>query len=142
MTAGLELLTARQFLYAKLAADSTLTGIVSTRIYAELAPEAATFPLVMIIEMSPGNDLRVMGTGRIWSDPLFLVKAVDQTAALTGNLKTLATRIDAVLHGASGSATDGTVWACSRERPFSMAETGPGGIQYRHMGGVYRVLAQ
>ena len=140
MTAGLELLAAREWLYAKLAADATLTGIVSTRIYAEMAPENATFPLIMITEMSPGNDLRVVGTGRIWSDPLFLVKAVDQTASYTGNIKTLAGRIDAVLHGKSGTATDGTVWACVRERGFTMPETGPGGTQYRHLGGLYRVM--
>lgn len=142
MTAGIELLAAREWLYAKLAADATLTGIVGTRIYAELAPENATFPFVLVTEMSPGNDLRVVGTGRIWSEPLFLVQAVDQTASYTGNIKTLATRIDAVLHGSSGPATDGTVWACVRERPFTMPETGPGGVQYRHLGGMYRVLVK
>jgi hypothetical protein len=141
MTAGLELLAAREWLYAKLAGDATLTGIVGARIYAEQAPENATFPLLMVVEQSPGNDLRVVGTGRIWSDPLFQVKAVDQTASYAGNLATLAARIDAVLHGSSGSATNGKVWACARERPFSMAETGPGGEQYRHLGGLYRVMA-
>jgi len=49
--------------------------------------------------------------------------------------------VDAVLHGASGTATDGTVIACVRERAFEMVEM-TDGVQYRHLGGIYRVLAQ
>lgn len=139
MTAGVELLAAREWLYARLAADTALTAVVGSRIYADVGPENATYPLVMVIELSPGNDLRVVGTARIWAAPLFLVKGVSQAASFGGNLKTIATRIDAVLHGASGPATSGQVWACVREQPFSLAETAPGGVQYRHLGGLYRV---
>lgn len=140
MTAGLELLAARQWLYATLAADTLLAAVVAGRIYTEQAPEDATFPLVLLTELSPGDDLRVVGTGRIWADPLFLVRGVAQTASFGGTLVTIAGRIETALNGKAGTATNGRVWSCVRERPFSLAETvTPGGTQYRHLGGVYRV---
>jgi multidrug efflux pump subunit AcrA (membrane-fusion protein) len=53
----------------------------------------------------------------------------------------IAKRIDAVLHAASGSNVDGVIIACTRLRPFQLTEL-TDGVQYRHLGGFYRLLAQ
>lgn len=142
MTAGLETIAMKQFLTTKLTADSALAAVVSTRIYDGVAPAAATFPCVVFQNQSAGGiDVVATGALRIMTDSLFVVKGIARTQSFMGDLKTIATRIDAALHGISGTATDGTVIACVRERAFELIET-TDGVQYRHLGGVYRLLAQ
>ena len=142
MTQGIEILAAKQFITAKLTADTALGSAVSTRIYDSVAPQGAAWPFVVFQNQSGGgNDVAAMGALRIMTDSLFLVKGIEKSSSFMGNLKTIATRIDAALHGTSGTATDGTVIACVRERAFEMIET-TDGVQYRHLGGIYRILAQ
>lgn len=44
-----------------------------------------------------------------------------------------------LLHKRYAVVTGGNVWSTVRRRPFQMSKTGPGGEQYRHAGGVYRI---
>lgn len=136
-----EVLSAEKWIYATLAADVTLTGLVSTRIYADRIPQdvASPFPCVVFSYLT-GRDLRGVGTWRAWSNFLYIVRGVHETEDFSGSLKTIADRIDAVLHGASGSSSEGTVWAAWREEPYRMPEA-TDGRSIAHLGGIYRVLA-
>jgi hypothetical protein len=140
MSAGYELSAASKWLYTTLAADSALAAVVSTRIYADLAPQAAAHPLV-VFQFQGGVDFQAVGAIRIWSNLELLIRGIDQTTTYTANLRTIAKRIDAVLHAASGSNVDGVIIACTRLRPFQLTEL-TDGVQYRHLGGFYRLLAQ
>lgn len=134
-----ETVAAEKWLYSVLAADATLTGAVSTRIYAYTAPESATFPLVLFGQQS-ATDLMGVGPYRIWANMLYVVRGVGETASMAG-VQTIANRIDTVLHAASGSNVDGIVYACVRVQPFALSET-ISGRQFRHLGGIYRLFVK
>lgn len=141
MTLGLEPSAAAQFIYGKLSADTALTAVVSTRIYNQEAPQNATYPFVVFSFLS-GIDYPIAGGGRLWTNMLWLIEVVAKTSSFGGDLKTAAGRLDAALQATSGSVTDGAVSACVREEAFQLAEVGPGGEQYRRLGGRYRIFAR
>lgn len=128
-----------KFLYDQLAGDSALTDVVGQRIYGEMAPDEAAFPYV-VYQFLTGNDLAVINGTRIWSNCTYMVKAIDEAQSYEGDLKTAAGRIDAVLHKQSGSNANGTVYSSVREQPYRMLEPDQG-RQFRHLGGIYRILA-
>jgi len=134
-----EIATVETWLYSVLSDDITLTGLVGSRIYGYVAPRTATYPLV-IYQYQGGRDVAGVGATRILTNGVWLVKGVDHETSLT-TLKAIEGRIDALLHKASGSVADGQVLACVREEPFSLVEV-IDGEQYRHLGGMYRVLVQ
>ena len=130
-----------KWIYETLSGDATITGIMSTRIYRDAAPQGAIMPCIVFQLQSPGNDLNGVGGRRIYNASQWTVKAIAQGGEYSGNLNTLATRIDALLHDKhSAVGSDGQVW-CVRLRPFQMPEI-DNGIQYRHSGGVYEITAQ
>lgn len=141
MTQGLEPIAAAQHIYSVLAADTALTAVVSTRIYHQEAPQGVAYPFVVFSLLS-GIDYPIAGGGRLWSNMLWLIEAVDKTSSFGGNLKTAVGRIDAALQATRSTVTDGVISACVREEAFSLAEVGPGGEQYRRMGGRYRIFAR
>lgn len=134
-----ELAICEQWLTSKLTGDSTIGGIVGTRVYGEVAPEKTAFPYVLFTQQST-SDVMTNGAQRIMNNAVFAVRGVAPKENYA-TLRTLADRIDAVLHKASGQVATGTVVACVRERPFSLDETEKG-VQYRHFGGVYRIYSQ
>jgi hypothetical protein len=138
MSAGMEAEAAEEFLYSRLANDVTLSGLVNG-VFVNIAPQPTIYPLVIIQEMS-GIDYAAVGAYRVWTNFVYLVKVIGQTAS-NGDLKAAVARIDALLHRASGAAGDGTIWACVREQVIRMPEYAPGGQQYRHSGAMYRVYA-
>lgn len=120
-----EIAAAENFIY------DALSGLLSGRVYSGIGK--AEYPQIIIQVQSPGSDLIVVGGNRVWSDPLFLVKAVDKSKTW-GSIATTADAIDAALHNTSG----GVVAWCKRESPFSLIEV-TDGVQYRHLGGLYRL---
>lgn len=130
-----------RWLNTVLAGDTQLAALVGTRIYADLAPGGAALPMV-VYQMQAANDLMVLGSARVWANAVYIVRGVARSLAYGGNLLTIADRIDTVLHAASGSNVEGTIFECVREREFRMTEVGQDGEQYRHMGGMYRILAK
>lgn len=134
-----EVIAAEKWLYTALSANTTLTGIVDTRIYADVAPATAAFPLVLYAQLS-AVDLRPMGPERIFTNMLYLVRGVGETASKTA-VEGIADAIEAALHAASGTTVEGVVYACVRERPFVFAETIKDRT-FRHLGGVYRIYAK
>lgn len=138
-----ELFAAETWLYSVLAADASLAAVVGERIYSEQAWQTDPLPAMPIVlfQMLSGNDLRGVGAVRVWVDAVYVVRGISDEDGYGGSLKTIADRIDAVLHAASGSNAEGTVVECVRDRPFKMPETINGRV-YRHLGGVYRLHVQ
>ena len=139
-----EVSLAAKWIFDTLKADTALTAVLSggaAGIYQDLAPAGAGFPYVMFFLMDPGDTLNTTGTSQviIWQPTLWLVKGVVKAASYGSPLSTIETRIFTALHKKQATVTGGSVWSAVRVRPFQMAETGPGGEQYRHAGGVYRV---
>lgn len=141
MTVISEITRIEKWIYGLLSGDGTIAGIVGTRIYAGIAPASATFPCIVYLPLSAGEDVRGPGATRIWAAPLYLVKAITQGGSVAA-LQTLVDRIDALLHGQKGGTADATIQYCVRERPFRMTTVeAPGNTVYQHLGGEYRVAA-
>ncbi len=129
----------RAFIFTTLTNDPTLAGLIGNRAYHGVAPAQAQYPFVVFQMLSAGNDLLGVGTARIWSAPLFIVKAVCKGSS-TGPVEPVANRIDQLLHSAAGTVTNGVIWECVRERPFDLP-TNENGVVYQQLGGEYRFLA-
>jgi hypothetical protein len=124
---------AEQFILAALSAAPAVAG---GRIYQGIAPQGSAFPYV-VYQFQGGADLDTLRVVRVWADLVYLVKAVTNASGFAP-VRAIANEVDARLHGASGAATDGYVDACVREQPFQLTEA-DGGVNYRHLGGVYRL---
>lgn len=125
-----ELVDVENWLYGRLASNQA--GVAS-RVYSTVAPLEAAYPLI-VYQLQAVRDLTAVGARRVWSDGLWLVRAVGRDGTYV-DLEVMAEAIDTQLHGKSGTG----VQACVREQPFSMTEV-VDGQQYRHLGGIYRIL--
>lgn len=133
-----EIVTADRWLKSVLGSDATLAAL-TPKVYKLPAPQGAQLPYAAF-NMLSAVDLQAVGTARVWSDMLYVVRAIFETNTLGGNLELAANRIDVLLQAASGSASSGVVWACVREQPFEMEENNAG-QELRHLGGIYRIFA-
>lgn len=136
----IEIVFVNQWLYTLLSGDATMTSLVGNRIYDSIAPVGVAFPLVLF-NFQGGSDVSVVGGVRVMNSGLYQVKAVVQSGSNASALP-IANRIDALLHRATGSAPGGLILASVREQPIAYPEVSKEGIQYRHLGGLYRVIAQ
>lgn len=132
-----EILSAEQWLYNVLSADVQLMA-KATGVYSGVVSPEATFPLVYITLQRQDADLITNGAHRVWATLHYAVRGVGETGSWGGDLATIADRIDAVLHAASGSSSEGTVYECVREQPLAIVEQADG-RQFRHLGGLYQL---
>lgn len=136
-----EIVLVDKWLYGVLSADSMLAGLVSTRIYSYLTPTGAGFPSI-VYAYQGSMDVVAVGGIRIMNSGMYLVKAITQDNSMVGAAKSIADRIDALLHGQQfGVVTGGIVLACVREYPIAYVEY-LNGLRYNHCGGIFRVIAQ
>ena len=122
-------------------ADPTVAQLVGGRIFDTPPPEGTQYPYI-IYNMSSVNDVRGVGTQRIMSDTIYIVKAVASTEQ-TRRLAELAGAMDAALTLTQPAAVGliGTVHSSVRERPVKFNEY-TGGNRYSHRGGEYAIVAQ
>lgn len=105
-------------------------------VWSEVIPPKAALPAVRFTDLAP-HDSNSLSGSRILVSGLYLV-------VVTGDVKDYkplvpaADRLDTILHGARGHASPVWVLSCVRESPFKQTDT-DGDVQYRHLGGVYRV---
>ena len=135
-----ELLGTDDLIRDLLVADATLAGLVGTRIYPDQAVQGAAFPYVIFTFLS-GEDTEVIGGFRVYTDPLYLVKAVTVDSNYT-RAGQIFDRIDTVLQRASGTRAEHgiVVQSITRERTTRYPETPPQGTTIRHYGGQYRLF--
>lgn len=136
----IEVARALEWIYATLAADTDIDNLVDGRIYDGLAPQGAAYPLI-VFNHQGGADARGVGVYRAFDNSIYQVKAVTQAESYSTATE-IADAIDAALQGASGTADGGYIGPCVREQTLMLIELGKGGIQYRSVGGLYRLAAQ
>jgi hypothetical protein len=138
VTAGLEAVAGEEFLYSTLTGDATLMTQLTGGVWNTQADEGTAYPLLVFQFMS-GIDFAAVGAERIWTNMLYLVKVIAEGAAFDA-MNAAAARVDQLLHRASGSASDGTVWSCTREQIIRLPDS-VAGSQFRQAGGIYRLYA-
>lgn len=127
------------WLYATLSGDPALAGLVSGRISGTLSVDTLAVPYVTFL-MQSSRDIAGVGGTRISTDNLYAVKAVAQTGTWD-DVNAIAQRIDALLHRPSAVMTQGSgSLSCIREQIIQYPEVEEG-LQYRHLGGIYRIRA-
>lgn len=129
-------------LKAHAAFDTISTGL-SQRVYPQVAPDGVKYPFIVYQAQTPPHDVRGVGPNRVMVDTLYVVKAVAQVASYDA-LAATAHEIDAVMTQGEPQTVPGnlgTILCSMREDGFSLTESESGTL-YRHLGGVYRVLAQ
>lgn len=127
-----ESLRADTFIVERLKADAALTAKVAGRIYADVAPQSAFYPFIVFSEVSNFESLAA-GGDKVMARPLYQVKVLDRSTSWQGDIRTVADRVDAVLHKSAGAAgTDGYMVGILREATFRTVEVNPdNGEQYR-----------
>jgi hypothetical protein len=129
----METISISAWLYETLAGNAVGVG---DRVHEGAAPEGTTYPLI-VFDLYSGSDTMGVGPARILVDSRWMIKAVDRSQSFT-NLKTIVDAIDNLLHGATPYANG--VLGAVREQPVQFVEE-IDGVQYRYLGGIYRILA-
>lgn len=134
---------ADRFIFTSLTADSALTVVIGSKVYGAIVwPQTpAPPPPYVIYQMQSAVGLRTIGVHRVWSNMLFLIRGVVEGNSYGGASKTMADRIDAVMHAASGTNVDGVMHACVWQSPFRLPEVTDGKI-YLHAGSMFRIYAR
>lgn len=127
----------RSAIYARLAGDATLTGLLSsaTAIYHQVAPQSAATPFI-VFHRQAGDPVWQFDGAHVQHD-LWLVKAIDR-ASSASRAEDIAARIDTILTDAPLAVTGRVLLAVYRESDVSYPETSDGGT-YRHEGAQYRL---
>lgn len=129
---------AERWLFLQLTSDATITGIVSNRVYANIAPKSVTtYPLVTFTLLSQPGEIYGNEATIIWSKLMYLVKAIGEGSSATA-LQTLVDRIHTVLHAQHGATSDARIDYCVRRRGFRMVSV-EGDKQFQHLGGEYEL---
>jgi hypothetical protein len=133
-----ETLIAERWLMSVLSNDATLTGLIAGRVYGYVAPDVAGLPFVVFKYLDGADEIGI-GATRLHSTLLYTVEAVIEGESFVA-LETIVNRIDVLLHGNHDVAvTGGSLVECLRQRPVATAEVIEGGVQYRHLGGIYQL---
>lgn len=149
-----EAVLVKQWLYGLLAGDASIVTAVGKHpvsgvpnIYDKIAPEGATYPLI-VFSTDFSQDARGGFGGRLFVRGALVVRAINQ--GTDGQpLWAIADRIDALLQTGDTlpAATNLpqsklVIMGCTREMPLDTSEIDSGvGVQYNYLGGRYKLLA-
>lgn len=129
------LAAANQYVYGKLMGDATLVGLVGGRVYADVAPESAEWPLVTFQPLAAPVTL-ANGGNKVLAQITYRIKAIGKGTSFAP-IAAVADRFDVCLGQASGSY--GGCFAQSiLEAEIYLPEL-VSGVLYRHLGGDYRI---
>lgn len=134
-----EVQQAKKWIYDSLVANTDITGVVSTRIFAGVADsfQAPGFPYVLY-QFIAGTDVDGLGTTRMLSKPLFQVIAVDSKSP-DSNLRKVDKAIDNILQVAVYQLSGDFYFSARREQPVDRVFTDAAGRSYYSIGGLYRL---
>lgn len=110
--------------------------------YLDLIPKDKKLPAIRFHVQNPHDVRQAMGgPHRIMVRIDWLVCIVYEGLSVA-KLIPLADRLDDLLHEANGETTAVRVMQSVRLHPFTMSESENSGVNYRHVGGIYRTLVQ
>lgn len=135
---GSEVVLGYDWIQTVLLADAGVSAI-TTDIYQDRAPVVAAYPFI-VIQSQQATDVMGVGTARIITDSIYIVKSIAQSETYTP-LIPLAKAIDLALHGVTGTLSGGSIFACIREESFRFSET-EDGDHFKHLGGIYKLQLQ
>jgi len=133
MDPGNEILIVSKWMSATI---GTLSGAVSGA-YLDLIPSGIAFPAVRY-HAQYSTDTSVVEGVRVLARIDWLVVVVREGLEVAP-LVPIAASLDTVLHLATGTA-DALSITCVRQQPFGLVESAKSGVQYRHVGGIYRTI--
>jgi hypothetical protein len=135
-----ELARVEQWMYTTLAADTTVSSIVGTRIYADEAPQQAAYPMVLFAHIGNVDIIRTGGNGRM-AKVIYLVRAVGLGSSTAGNLKTVADRFDPLLL-VQNVTVDGVRIAYVQHDQHHIRKDSESGVPVSYIGSYYLVFTQ
>lgn len=137
----METLRARSWLYAKLAADTTLAGLVSTRLYrAGEVPTTVSFPYVTY-QVVTSTDHRALG-GTIFGAKVLVQVTVYGLNTASATLEAIVDRVQTLLHKQSGAVAGGEVYACQRAAIVPLPPETSAGLTYVPLAMEFELEAQ
>jgi hypothetical protein len=93
---------------------------------------------MIVFQQQTTSDVLGVEAQRIMTNSEWLVRVMGTGPSFVP-IQAVASRVDALLHRASGAAPNGgLVGACWRVAPFRLVEDVEG-VQVRHLGGIFRV---
>lgn len=139
-----ELPAIENWLHDKLIADTEISSVVGESVYKYILPQKPRYPCV-VYSLASDFDFQGLGTVRILTRPLYLVKVVSRGTPTT-LVNLCADRVDELIGKAVReilTSTAGDVFALSarREVAVQFVERDPAleGSFYFHLGGLYRM---
>lgn len=137
-----------QWLYSRLASDSTLQGLPSSpptgmaalgnpmRLYRRQAPQAPPSYPVLVLQTQSALDRWGLGFCHLPTPFVVSIRGVVKGSS-DAPLWDALDRVDALLTGNLGTIGDGSVLWGARDSEFEYAED-VGGVVYQHSGALYR----
>ena len=139
-----ELPAIENWLHDKLVADTEIFSVVAEHVYKYALPQKPRYPCI-VYSLASDFDFQGLGTVRILTRPLYLVKVVSRGTP-TSLVNLCADRVDELIGKAVReilTSTAGDVFALSarREAAVQFVERDPAleGSLYFHLGGLYRM---
>lgn len=152
-----DILTAIRWVIATLKADTAVSGLVGARVYANLAPAGATYPLIVVTKVT-GTPVKVPSTGSttiMFDEPVQVVaveKGFDNTVpagvmnAVRAALDCASGVVTQVIPGEGEeedvTITTGTVIACVEEMEIPLPVEITDGVTYQKSALQFRVYTQ
>lgn len=134
-----EVTVAKRFVIDRLKGSGDLTDLIENRIYDEIAPATAVYPLVLLQYVS-GEDFGNVGGSTDVSDCHFRVVAVDQGATFL-RIEPIEAAVNAALLSKSGEIDGGEVLECRRLRPFKRSHIEQDKHRYSFLGAFWSLYA-
>jgi len=143
--AGTEATDALTVYFTLLKADTTLQAFIGQKWYkdvAQTAPGSSPPWPFGIGQVQAATDIQFLSARRVGADTLLMLKVIGLDGDFTATLRPAYRRVDALVQGTSGSSSDVLIIGKAvREQLLDYSEIVNGQV-IRHLGGVYRVLAQ
>lgn len=134
----------RRAIYGKLSGDTTLNGLLGTpatgyskNIYHGLAPDGASYPLVVFSKQS-GVPVEAFTDPSAYETDIWLVKAIDR-ATSADTAEAIADRVKTLLNDASLSISGSTLMYLRRQSDVEYPEL-TDGVRFQHAGSLYRLV--
>lgn len=139
-----ELPAIENWLHDKLVADTEVFSVVADNVFKYALPQKPRYPCI-VYSLASDFDFQGLGTVRILTRPLYLVKVVSRGVPTT-LVNLCADRVDelvgkAVRETFTSTAGDQFAISARREAAVQFVERDPGleGSLYFHLGGLYRM---
>jgi hypothetical protein len=130
----------RRAIFDRLSGDATLTGLLAApgNIYHQVAPQTATFPVVVFHKAAGTPVLQFVGA--YVQNDLWSVRAISQGSSSTA-AEEIAARVDVLLDNAELAITGRVHLYLRRDSDIDMSEQ-DGADTFAHVGALYRLWTQ